>query len=404
MNEKQPPPTPELPHDYYEDEIDLVDIFSVLWRQRWFIAGVTMFFVALAVIYVFVKTPLYQVTAQISPGITGYDRSGNALYKNSPDDIIAWFSEKIYAESLGENEEDLPEINAKAVSKTDSVKIDYYCKDPTEGNSTLSTIIDSLAEDGAKSFKRELNVQKNILEQKIHEKTKTINILMLDQDRIKSIDQIKINNQIENTNARIILLNKKIETIRKNRVNAQNVLENSKKKIDSVNKNTEEIMALRQQMITDDADKIALLMYSNIIQQNISFANSLQRQTLDLKKEVNIIIDAENDHVKQIDYFKTQILDLKLDRDESMVLRNKEAALDIEQQKIDIQVLKSKISNLSIIQIIKAPVRSNQSVKPDKLKIVMLSFIIGIFLAVLLSFLRNFWINNKVRITEKACK
>ena len=56
----------------YNDEITLINIFSVLWNQRWFIIGFTLVIMVFGSIYGFIKTPLYEITARISPGITGF--------------------------------------------------------------------------------------------------------------------------------------------------------------------------------------------------------------------------------------------------------------------------------------------------------------------------------------------
>jgi hypothetical protein len=70
-------------------------------------------------------------------------------------------------------------------------------------------------------------------------------------------------------------------------------LENSQGQLGIVNTNTKEIMALRENIVRENGDKIASLMYSNIIQQNLRFANSLHQQILALKKEINKFEDHE---------------------------------------------------------------------------------------------------------------
>ncbi len=365
---KKSPARHEPMHDHYDDEINLVDIFSVLWKQRWFIAIITLFFVALAVIYIFLKTPLYEIKTQISPGITNYDKNGDAIRKLSSDDIVAWFSEEMYCPLITEKANKCPEIVAKTISKTDSVTVSYYGKDPIQTKNDLNYILNILTNDGAQSFKRELNVGKDSLEHEIDEAKQSINRLLIEQDRLKSVERIKINNKINEINSKLVRLNKNIATIRKNRTDNQNAVESTRKKIDIVNKNTEEIMALREQMIADGSDKIVLLMYSNIIQQNISYVNNLQNQILNLNKEVNISIDEEVERTEEVENLATQITDLRLDRDKSLALREKELILDIERAEGIIETLKSKQDSLSIVEIINPPISSLTPVKPQKIK------------------------------------
>ena len=213
---------------------------------------------------------------------------------------------------------------------------------------------------------------------------------LLSRIELKSVERIKINNKINEINSKLVRLNKNIATIRKNRTDNQNAVESTRKKIDIVNKNTEEIMALREQIIADGSDKIVLLMYSNIIQQNISYVNNLQNQILNLNKEVNISIDEEVERTEEVENLATQITDLRLDRDKSLALREKELILDIERAEGIIETLKSKQDSLSIVEIINPPISSLTPVKPKKLNILMLSFVIGFILAVLASVFPEF--------------
>ena len=196
--EQHSPATPEMPHDYYENEIDLVDIFSVLWNQRWFITGVTLLFLVLALVYVFVKTPLYEISAQIVPGITDLDQNGNSVRNVSSNDIIAWFSEEAYADLFDESNERLPKVKAISIPKTDSVKLTYFHKNPSEGINILKKIVNALIHGEANDFNRELSIRKNILNQNIIEENQHIDMLAVDQNRIKFVDKLKIDNEIEN--------------------------------------------------------------------------------------------------------------------------------------------------------------------------------------------------------------
>jgi hypothetical protein len=57
--------------------------------------------------------------------------------------------------------------------------------------------------------------------------------------------------------------------------------------IDDVNINMKELVELRQKMATEESDKFALLMYSNIMQQNIGYASAFQQRLARLDREIN---------------------------------------------------------------------------------------------------------------------
>ena len=189
--------TRRLIQDYYDDEIEFVDIISVFWRQRWFIGIVTGCCFAIAVIYVFASTPLYEITAQVSPGITDFDKDGNSVRSLSPSDIVAWFSEETYSE-LFEKEKTKrpPKITARIIQNTNSVKITCFAENPLEGEEAIKKTVDSFASDNGTYFKRELIVGKANLYQEIREKEQYIKSLMLDKNRLSSIEKININSKI----------------------------------------------------------------------------------------------------------------------------------------------------------------------------------------------------------------
>jgi hypothetical protein len=98
----------------------------------------------------------------------------------------------------------------------------------------------------------------------------------------------------------------------------------------------------------------------------------------------------------------TQIRDFILDRDNSLVLRDDEYKIDIEQRKSAIEILKMKSLNLSTIEINILPVSSERPEKPDKIKFVALAFVIGTITAFFTAFVRKLWTSVKVRIEEDA--
>jgi hypothetical protein len=389
----------------YDEEIDFVDIVKVMWNQRWFITGLTMLIVALSVLYILIKTPLYEISAQISPGITDFDKDGNTIRSIVPNDIVVWFTEKGYANLFYENwPGGLPALMAKQISDSSSVRISYYCEKPDEGIKTISMILDDLTNGDNNYFKRELNVGKAILEQNIKGIEQTNKSLVNEKNKLRKIDWVRINNQIESTSEKLSILNKKIETNVHNKANAQKALESARKNLHRVNTNTEEIIALRKQMITDGADKIALLMYSNIIQQNIGYANNLQNEILQLNRQINDLTDEENDRLEEVDSLKTEIRNYILERDQVISLKQKEIDLQIENGIVEIDALKVKLHNLSIINIITPPTSSLKPLKPEKMKIVLLALFVGTTLSILASFLRSFWLHNKSKIMNEKVR
>jgi len=392
-------PNPNSQHQYYGNEIDIIDIVKVLWNQRWFILIFTLLFTGLTAGYILVRSPLYEISAQISPGITDFDRNGNAIRKLSPENIVAWFTERGYAESLGVNEfGTLPEIEARIISKSNNVNVSYYSEDLQIGIATLDLILKNLNDGRADYFKRELNVGRATLDQKIREIEQANKSLALEKNILQKIDKVRITNQIDALQEKLAILNKKIEIIEMRRMNAEKALDIAKTNLQRMNKNTEDIIALRKKMITEGADKVTLLLYSNILQQNISYANTIQRNILELNNEINEYKEIEKDRLVEVYELKAQIQDYTLERDQALSLKEKDIQIQIENGIIEIDTLKMKMKNLSIIDIIKQPQRSWDSKFYDNLIIVIASVFIGLLLSVFISFIRSFWKHNKAKI------
>ena len=56
---------------YVEEEIDLRELFLIVARKKYLILGFTLFITLLAVIYVSIKTPIYEVKSVVRVGYIG---------------------------------------------------------------------------------------------------------------------------------------------------------------------------------------------------------------------------------------------------------------------------------------------------------------------------------------------
>ena len=72
--------TPEQNY-YQEDEIDLKELFGVLWAKKTLIISITAIITIMAGIYAFNKTPIYEATALVEIG--NYKNNNNNNNNNS---------------------------------------------------------------------------------------------------------------------------------------------------------------------------------------------------------------------------------------------------------------------------------------------------------------------------------
>lgn len=276
------------------------------------------------------------------------------------------------------------------------------------------------------------NVQKTQQKLAVDQQTLQYEILKLEKNLEQiPIERTRLNNRIAKARNNMKVLKTKLASIEKNKTLAKEAAASIKGRIDRVNSNTEELMQLRQSTLTGNADQLALLMYSNIIQQNISFAINLQRRIEELGKEINRYIDEEAVKTKEIDDLRIEISDLKIRRDQELpmkeesikknllkskaalektvkdaeikvqelkVKRNQELTIKTENLKDQIETLKTKLSTLTPLEVNQPPISTPEPVNPAKIKIVALAVVLGGFLAVLAAFLTEFWVKNRARV------
>jgi len=224
-------------------------------------------------------------------------------------------------------------------------------------------------------------------------------------DRLKRLD-----NEISSTKAEVEATKKQIDMLKQG-------MPNIKLEMDRINKNTDLLIQQRSGLLSTTGkrgDVLSALVYSNTIQQNISYLNTLRgtindmtsqiyRQKADLEKMGNSIKDLEarkESTRKQtglkIDDLKMRIRDLEAQKENL----EKETKIEIDNLKSQINDLQSDRkykseeiksveftkNSIQNIQIIRSPKGSLSPIKPKTRRNVMLAGVVGLFLTVFLAF------------------
>lgn len=464
MSEHYPSEIADKNEAINDDEIDLVELVAILYRRRWLMAGVFVFIIGLAVAYCFIATPKYEITAQISPGITGYDEAGQPVKAWSAKDIQNWFNRSGYLEILEpvfRNSGERLEIEASNTRESDVVNLSFDWPDKNQGKELIQKSIDFLAQRGIRSIQH-LNGSRQAFLNKIFQYGKDKEQILIERDRLKDevqkaqqklavdketkeyeilklekeleqipLDRMRVDNQIAKSNSKLGVLKTQISSIQKNKNLAKDAVQKIKDRIDGVNRNTEELMQLQKNSFTANSDKLALLMYSNIVQQNISFAISLQSRVEALEKEINQYIDEESVKNSELDDIKLEIQNLEIKRDKELAMKEdeikkntsklkaelekikKDAEINIEELRVkalqeltikadklqeNIASDKTRLATLNPLEVNQDPFVSYEPSKPEKSKIVLLSIVLAVFLAIICAFIAEFISKGKDRI------
>lgn len=112
----------ELPanQNYTNDEIDIRELIVTLWKAKWLILVITLVFTGAGAIYAFVRTPIYETTAQTLPPTSSGLASYNMAHQLSGPAMTAitgqtWFPRHQDASLLDNSVSELTPTEAYAV-------------------------------------------------------------------------------------------------------------------------------------------------------------------------------------------------------------------------------------------------------------------------------------------------
>jgi len=437
MTDNKPPNIPNgyNPENFInsaEDEIDLVELIKPLWQQKIFIAVIIFLTIVTAVVLALVVTPQYRIYVQVKPGIYRWDDKGNPVpYLKTTDlkGLITGGVFDIYAAEAGLGDK-APKVQAASDRRGDQLTAYFFWPDQVEGKKILAGFLDFLNDPdrGINEKKisglqaQRLSLDKSI--KKLQEGIKTVAIqkekigLNIDQkkEELKLVDlkKSRLKRKIESINADVKMAGKKIEFLGERiavAVETQSGYEESRREIDE---NTTRIISLRDKLLQSPPDdSLQLLLLASTIQQNIAYLNTIEQKIEAARKEVISHRTAKAELIKAQEKYHLAIVDLQ-----------DKIKLEIPKQKADIQKiisklrltvekelpskiillnqqiseLKNKIKSISLLEVVEAPQASIKPEKPKKRKIVALAGIMGLFLAIILAYLRHFWIANKSRL------
>jgi len=77
--------------NYYDDEIDLREIFNVLWKWKWTIIGVTVAFMIIAfVVSKFIMDPVYEARTVVAPANLKALNASSLAYVVDAEKSLEW--------------------------------------------------------------------------------------------------------------------------------------------------------------------------------------------------------------------------------------------------------------------------------------------------------------------------
>lgn len=392
MTNNEPQQTP-YPQNYppYEDEINLIDYLLVLWKWKWLIIAGTLICAVVSAVISLQMPEIYKISTVIEPGVIGVDNSENYTYMNSKN-ISGKINEGAYNKSTKKLLKKNPsktnlEFKADVGKFTNQIRIsaEYKEKDVDLGLEASRKLIAIISDD----YKKVVEQRKNDYNRQIAEKQNEIS--KIETQERKDIDKqvtLKLNNIKGKRNQ--IKLQQEILEIARQRIKDLEL--EAKKNKD----NTEKIIKQRDILQQDNRTRadISLLLYSTMIQQNVSYSSRLGNQIYNLR--ANVQVKEANIEELKVDagFIRTEIEELKLRRTEGLQAK-------INNVKIQINALTSEKGNISNVKVLQNPEVSSIPVKSKKKQIVLLSMVVGLFFMIFLAFFIEY-IKNATRSTKQT--
>jgi len=401
-------------YDPYEDEIELMDYLKVLWKWKFLIIVGTLACAIGAAVVSLNMTKIYGITTVLQPGMLKVTEDGKTVYIDSTENI------KAIIETGGVNGQVLKDIKFPDMKEqptsvelkvtipknTNALEVLYETPYVEIGLKILKNLNEGLLE----RYNSIIKIYQEKYEDEIREKEKKVFVM---DDKMAKLRNAISGAEAE-TAANITQLNNKKSTLeaqieaKKNQIkNLEQRISEVEIEINRISKNTDLLIAERNKFLGSKQTEhniLSAVIYSNTIQQNISYLNDL-RSTINSTKgliyEMQVAVDSLTNQIKDL---AAQVENIK----EQTKLKNESlasGALAIENERknvlVDIQSLKFKKSQIQNIQIIKPPKASRSPIKPKTRLNVMLAGVVGLFLTIFLSFFVEYISKYRNRETDE---
>jgi capsular polysaccharide biosynthesis protein len=325
--------------EYYQDEIELIDILRVIWIWKYLIISGTVLCGIIAAIISLNMNNIYTINMVLRPGILGVGEEGRNLYIDTPHNIIALIDTGTFNKDILNY---LNEIKMKNIPKqlglkvtmpqnSDTIKVEYKTEDIKQGMIILSHLSKLLSEKYShmvKYFKKQYDVKLDILKNK---KEYIKAAIKFSKRNMKNIEK-----QIDELSSEVVL----------------------------IKNNTTNLIRERDELLSKDSketDILSSLLYSNTIQQNLQLSKRYQ--------------DEINNHKQKIENELQQI-----EKSENDIIINLN----------EIKKLQFKKDNIQNIQFLQQAYTNPNPIKPRTLLIFILALLAGLLLSIFLAFLLEY--------------
>ena len=331
---------------FSEKEIELIDFINIIWKRKWLIIILTLLCITIAGTISFLIPPKWEIDVLIQPSkflIQTEAGQYEEIVFVDPRQVASQINQKTYnnliANELNMNLEDFPKLKAENLPNSNLVQISIKENDIEKGKLILLTLFNHL---------------KTQLDKQVEIEMKGIN----SQVKSKEIEKLRIEEEIKANKNKLNIMQQRKKEIEKE-------LNNIRKRTEALEE--EQSLYLKKKNRTE-AESLAMLLYSNEIQQSLRDNNTLT-ELLSEKK-----IEEENIHLE---------------------IANKEE--EIKQLENEIDNLNERKGRIDDTQLTKEPTPSLNPVFPNKKLMILIACIFGLLIFTMLAFFLEYLEKQKAK-------
>ena len=369
------------------NEIELIDFLNILWKRKWLIIFSTLSLVIAVGVISFLLPKKWEIDALIQPGKFLIQTEGGQFEEVvvvDPKQISGQINEATYnniiANELNIKLIKFPKLSATNLQDTNLVRISIKEKDVEKAKLILNSLFNHLKEQLDKKIEVEIK--------SIDSQVETKKNLIKHKELVKKdkLSEIKLNQIDKNITRQEILTAEKKLKISENRVDSiMNELKEVKKRIDELEKQQRKALAEKKEGI----EAISLLLYSNEVQQNLRYYNTLDEKLSNEKitqENLKLLTKEKNEEIKQLD---TRIEKWKTEIDK--------ISNEIENVNTEIELLSEKKGRIDYAQLIKEPTSSLGPVSPNKKLNVLITGILSLLIFTMLAFFLEYLKTQRIK-------
>jgi len=333
----------------HEDEIALMDYLSIIWKRKWLIVIPTIFLVIAVGIISFLLPPKWEIDALIQPSKFLVQTEGGRFEEIvfvDPKQMVGQINEATYnnliATELNLDIREFPKLKAENLRDTNLVRVSTKENDTEKAKLILHSLF-------------------NHLKRQLDEKA-AIEIKGVDSDiKSKEIEKLRIEGEIKGNK-------NKLDIVKQRKKDIEKELNAIRKRIEALEK--EQRMNLKREN-RSETESLAMLLYSNEIQQSLQYYSELN-ELLSSKK-----IEEE---------------------DINLEIGNKEEKTNQLENEID--NLNEKKGRIDYTQLIKEPTSSISPASPKKKLNILVAGILGLMIFTMLAFFLESFEKHKAKEKE----